>query len=372
MPFRRLRAGLVLSALLAGPAVQAGPAEDCRDSGRLTDAERLPLCTAAIEAATDDRDRADLLLWRGAILGRRGDSDLAMADFAAAEALAPGWADPLVDRAWAIYDGGDLDGALEELARAREVEPDSVYALHESMNLLPDAGRWQDCLALAPDAVRLAPEDPYTWAFRGRCLHDGGQFLAAVGDYRKAMALGLDEGFLRSNLAGALLDLGSPGKARPEAEAAVALDPSNPMAQRNLVASLLQTGDPEGAIAAFRAAQAALGETPRALANEAAWGLYLAGRHVEGLEIAETWVEGVGAGLTAEDADIVDSYAHLLAAAGQPDRAVQAFLKAVELGGPGRRDLYAGRLAELGFGPGPLEESLRACAATGAACRLAD
>ena len=54
---------LALAALLALSSLGwADAAADCRDRDRLSDEQPLPLCTAPIEAATDLRERADLLL----------------------------------------------------------------------------------------------------------------------------------------------------------------------------------------------------------------------------------------------------------------------------------------------------------------------
>jgi hypothetical protein len=63
-----------------------------------------------------------------------------------------------------------------------------------------------------------------------------------------------------------------------------------------------------------------------------------------------------------------------MAAAGQTEEAVDTFLRAAEIGGPGFRAEYKSFLTDLGFAPGEGEEgfeaALRACVATGEACKL--
>src|SRR5688572_18182573 len=124
LPRRGLLPVLAAVAALASPAL-AGPAEDCRNRD-LDDTARMAPCTTAIEAASDPADRADLLLWRGAIHKRARDFEQAEADFAAAQALRPDWADPHVERAHLLKEQGDLEGALTAVRQGWEAEPSSL------------------------------------------------------------------------------------------------------------------------------------------------------------------------------------------------------------------------------------------------------
>jgi tetratricopeptide (TPR) repeat protein len=140
--------------------------------------------------------------------------------------------------------------------------------------------------------------------------------------------------------------------------------------------ALAETGAGDEAIAAYREAQAA-GVEDRAgyLANGLAWGLYRAGEHEKALPLVEEWLaahpEPMG---NPEYHFIVDTAAHIMAAAGQADRAVDTFLRAAELGGTAERIFYETQLTKLGFAPGEsaegFEAALRACVATGEACKL--
>jgi hypothetical protein len=72
----------------------------------------------------------------------------------------------------------------------------------------------------------------------------------------------------------------------------------------------------------------------------------------------------------------VGTLAHILAALGQTDEAVQAFSRAVEIVGPQGPAYYSQGLTAAGFAPEPGEEgfeaAIRACAAAGHECRLYD
>jgi tetratricopeptide (TPR) repeat protein len=360
-------AAFLVPLALAG-AASADPASDCRDVGRLSDQQRLAHCTAALEVARDDRERAGLHIWRGVAHRTLGDRDAALADFAEAEWLVPFWAGPMIERAYLLSYEGEDAAAAEEALRGLAAEPESVDAIQSAMDLLAGAGRTEECLDLVPDAMRLAPEHPHTFASRGRCLHEGGRAVAAIADYRRALELGLDEAFLHSNLSRLLLDIGATAEGLSEARRALELDPGLGLALRNLAVGMVESGEPEAAVAAWREGAPRLENDRDVGANDLAWTLYAVGRHAEGLAVLE---EALAAGVSLDRVDAVDTHAHLLAANGRPEEAVEAFLRAAELGGEERRAIFEASLSALGFAPGKdLAARLRACAATGAACRL--
>jgi cytochrome c-type biogenesis protein CcmH/NrfG len=73
--------------------------------------------------------------------------------------------------------------------------------------------------------------------------------------------------------------------------------------------------------------------------------------------------------------DTLDTLGHVLAAAGEADRAAAAFAEAVRLGGLEREAMHRAGLRRLGLEAGPGSQALKAalarCAAQGAACRIA-
>jgi tetratricopeptide (TPR) repeat protein len=172
------------------------------------------------------------------------------------------------------------------------------------------------------------------------------------------------------------LTMDSSAEAQTAPHPIVELGPWYEPAQGRLLEALVLTGAVDEAMAAYREAQAAgVEDTEGFLANSLAWGLYLEGEHEKALPIIEEWLaahpEPMGA---PEYHQALDTAAHLLAATGQTDEAVDTFLRAAEIGGAGFRSEYISFLTDLGFAPEPgepgFEAALRACVATGEACKL--
>ncbi|EYD71541.1 hypothetical protein Rumeso_04942 [Rubellimicrobium mesophilum DSM 19309] len=354
--------------LLAAPAL-AGPAEDCRNPD-LARADRIAPCTAAIGAAADVADKADLLLYRGANLYNTGDYAAAEADFAAARKLRPDWADPYVERGYMLQSQGDDAGAAAEMREGLRVEPGSTYAVVGLMSLLADAGRWQECFDTVALASPAAQSDPEVVANRGRCRAELGDHEAALADDRDAIARGYDEAWVHGNMAWSLIALDRPEEAVEEARLAVSREPGFVNGHRNLIEALVQVGRVDEAVDDFRLADLPEPADRMQVANTLAWSLFQAGRGDKGLPFAQDAMAAMGeAGL--RDADVVDTYAHLLMVNGRPDDAAKAFMEAVAID-PGYRDGYARRLAGLGYpgDPAQLEASLLACAKTGPGCGM--
>ncbi|HVG49439.1 MAG TPA: tetratricopeptide repeat protein, partial [Rubellimicrobium sp.] len=256
--------------------------------------------------------------------------------------------------------------------QALALDPDEPRFVLAAMWNLPDAGDAQRCLELAPRGVELAPQRATTWAYRGRCLAYVGRDEEAVADLQHAIELGLDEAFVHDGLSVSLFKLGRFPEALDSARHAVELDPACESSRISLMMALVQTGEPEEAIALFRETQALGIADTLGQANYLAWVLYLTGHAEEALPVIEGWVVA-HPDPRPQQASEIDTYAHVLAAVGRAEEAAQAFERAAQIAGLLDRAHYLWRLQELGFstadGLGP---ALRACTATGAACRLQD
>lgn len=332
----------------------------------LTEAERLV-------PEMDPQLRTDLLVERSEVHRLTDDFDAALTDLAEAERLTPGDADPLANRALVLHDQGDYDAAMEQINQALQLEPGHERATLLAMHVLGNAGDPQQCLKYGDKAVQIAPERPQTWAWRGRCLVDLERHEEAVADMERAAAIGLDEEFLYSNLSLAHLRLGQWEEARAAAQRAVEIDPMSELAVQRLASALAANGAPEEAAAVYGEALARGIEDNEGTANSVAWDLYVTGRADLALPIMQEWL-AAHPEPTAEQSYELDTAAHILAAVGRQDEALDLFLQAAELGGPEQRAFYEERLTALGFAPDGTDAgfgaALRACVAAGSGCKL--
>jgi tetratricopeptide (TPR) repeat protein len=156
----------------------------------------------------------------------------------------------------------------------------------------------------------------------------------------------------------------------------VNLGPEYERVQGMLLQALVQTGAADEAIAAYREAKAAgVEDTTGYLADDLAWGFYRTGEHEKALPIIEDWLAAHPEPTGHEQYHFhVGTLAHILAALGRTEEAVQAFSRAVEIVGPEGPAYYSQGLTAAGFAPEPGEEgfeaAIRACAAAGTECRL--
>ena len=174
------------------------------------------------------------------------------------------------------------------------------------------------------------------------------------------------------------LKLDSLEKAQAAADRMVDLGPEYEGVQGMFLQALVQSGAADEAVAAYREAQAAgVEDTTGHLAVDLAWGFYMTGEHEKALSIIEDWLAAYPEPTDHEEYHSrVGTLAHILAALGRTEEAVQAFSRAVEIVGPEGPAYYTQGLTAAGFAPEPGEEgfkaAIRACAAAGTGCRLYD
>lgn len=321
----------------------------------------------------DSQLRADLLVERSEVHRLAGDHEAALADIAEAEHLAPADADPLANRALVLHDQGDYGGSMDQITRALELEPDHERTTLLAMYVLGNAGEYEQCLTFGGKAVQVAPERAQTWAWRGRCLLDLERFEEAAADMERSTGIGLNEEFLYANLSFAQLNLGRTEEALAAARRAVELGPLSEDAVMRLASALVAGGAVEEAVTAYRDALARGVEDRTGLANSVAWDLYVSGHADLALPIMEEWL-AAHPEPTTDNVYEIDTSAHIFAAMGRQDEAVDAFLKAVELGGAEQQAFYLEKLRSLGLAPdgtqAGLSAALRACVAMGNRCKL--
>ncbi|HEV7274885.1 MAG TPA: tetratricopeptide repeat protein [Devosiaceae bacterium] len=329
-------------------------------------------CEDELAGATAPHEQAALLIEKSKVHRRAGELDAARKAAEDATALTPGSADAWIEMGYVRRAMGDYEGALAAHSRARDAEPDSWRAVLVRLDALADVGRYAECLKDSVRAVELASDRAHTYAYRGRCLAELDRHGEAIADYETAVEMGLDEAFLYSNLALSNLDIGNHERALAAARRAVELDPSNEFGQLALVDALTALERNDEAIVAHRAAQTGGLQDTVGRANLLAWELYLDGEYAAAYTIMSDYFAAQPE-LGAEQAYEADTFAHVLAARNEPDRAVEMFLLAAELDAE-RAASYQIQLDHLGVDTRThdLKDRLRDCVATGSACRLSD
>lgn len=319
--------------------------------------------------------RAQLLIERAEAQLASGEREAALAALAEAEPLAPDNPNPAMLRGLIMSDQGDIEGSMAELARAREIDPDDGRALFESMWVLKHAGDPETCAELGERAVTVSPSDASTWSIHGLCLALVQRGDEAMESFAEAERLAPEDPDVLGDKSEALVALDRPDEALAAARRAIELEPTWAGPRIALVNTLIAAGKPEEAVAVYEEARAAGTEDLRDQANNLGWALYLAGESELAVPIMEEWRKE----FPEAEGDpfhhyALDTAAHVMAAAGRQDEAVEFFLESAEVGGPVWRGEYEKQLVALGHAVGEgdagFEAALRACAATGEACKL--
>ncbi len=148
---------------------------------------RLAAVTKQIEARPDD---AELYLRRGVLHREHRDWEKALADFATAENLAPGFTDVHLARGRMWFDAGKYAEARSELDRFLSLRPGHALGLISRARVLAATG---NAAAAGEDFDRgiraAARPGPQLFLDRARAFADAGEFERALS--------GLDEGITR-------------------------------------------------------------------------------------------------------------------------------------------------------------------------------
>ena len=345
----------------------------CRDLDTPA-ANRQNACDRAIYNSSG-RDLADAYMQRADIYFSIGRFENAEEDLAAAALIAPDWAEPLRQHSFLAEARGDTERAHALAQKAVEADPDDPYA-HER---LMDSGYWQDpevdCVPVARQIEPLIPPSGgYLWSAVGFCYHYKQLWADAELAYSAALEIDPGDDWTQVNLAKVRLNSSNFAGVEEAAKAAFEANPDNLEALGIWMTSLTQQGRSvdevlplyQDNLDAIRNAR-----NDFQIPNSAAWPLYVAGRHEEALEILTRWQEDQPQPPYLAT-DSFDTLGHVHAALGNTDEATQAFLAALETGGPLQEALYRQGLSELDISVGDdgIEAALRACAELGEGCRM--
>jgi len=127
---------------------------------------------------------------RGVARADWGDHHGAIADYDAAIAASPAYADAWANRGGSKADLGELDAALADLTEAVRLDPQRATYRFNLGLVLGDKGRWDEALASLTEAIRLKPDFAAAYLNRGLALEQAGRAREGVADVRRAQALG--------------------------------------------------------------------------------------------------------------------------------------------------------------------------------------
>jgi tetratricopeptide (TPR) repeat protein len=337
----------------------------------------LALCGMSLGSATDPAERAALLADRGRLHLSHGDLDAAEADLRAAIDLAPDQAaGALAHLSWLHGRRGEVGEALDAATRAYALDPADAAVLDSFAWALRASGDFAGCIAHAEEGIAAYPDLPAFPSAAASCLLDLGRAEEALARLEEALARGQDPIWVEESRASAFVTLGRPEEGAAAAKAALKADPSRAFALKMLLAARLDQGRTGEAVALYDALSPAVAtEALRAehVWNQMAWDLFTAGDLEEARRFSNLWA-AAAPDPRPDEANDLDTRAHILAAQGDSKGAARDFIAALRLGGPDFETYYRERLAALGFTPGPgsaaVEVALRDCARRGADCRL--
>jgi len=221
----------------------------------LTEAGRTDEAAAQFNAALAIRPSyAEALSNLGMLRAQEGDLAAASAHLSAALAVDGDFVEALGNLGTVRARQGRLDEAIALFERARALAPDSGDVRNGFGYALALQGRLDEARAQAAEAIRLSPGFADAHSNMGLILGDLGDLDGAIAAFRQALALDANHARSRYGLGAVLDDAGRPGEAVVELAVAVRLDPALAEAHNRLGRVLLQLERVDEALPAFEAA----------------------------------------------------------------------------------------------------------------------
>ena len=124
---------------------------------------------------------------RGVEHHRRGDFDLAIAEYTEAIKLDPSIAWAFIDRGVARLRSGELDNALRDLNTGIQLDSRHAWPYHDRATIFLRTNRLQEAIADYTEALRINPEMAWSYHDRGAARVALGQFSEAIADFTEAI-----------------------------------------------------------------------------------------------------------------------------------------------------------------------------------------
>ncbi|MGO8917249.1 MAG: tetratricopeptide repeat protein [Stellaceae bacterium] len=194
-----------------------------------------------------ERGRADVMALAGKIAMELGDVAEAAAQYAAAVARKPDFAEAQYNLGNALVKLGRGEEAVAAYRQAARLRRDLLPAHANLGNALYALGRYDEAVASYRRAVTLAPTAAETHRNLGIALHEAGDLDGSIASFRRAVALKPDWTQALQSLANSLMERGEWQAAVEACDAWLRLSPANVEALGLKAVALVELGDRAGA-----------------------------------------------------------------------------------------------------------------------------
>jgi len=164
---------------------------------------------------------------RGVTLAALGRHEEALADFAHAIHVHPGFAQAYYNRGVTLDALGKQEAAIDAYTQTIQLDPDYTLAYNNRGLLLAKQGKQMAALADYTYAIQLDPRDAHAYYNRGNMFAEQGKQEAALVDYTHAIQLSPNYAPAYSSRGATLAALGRQEEALTDFAHAVQLDPDN-------------------------------------------------------------------------------------------------------------------------------------------------
>ncbi|MES3003500.1 MAG: tetratricopeptide repeat protein [Pseudomonadota bacterium] len=171
----------------ADPAARLNLAFVLIEQGRAGDATTFLTQALALRRPQDDIAH-DIHFMLGRAHVQQGDTDAALAAFAAAVAARPDFAEAMEEAAKTMHDAGRFEGMLTWAKRIQAIRPSAGTDVIEAQ-ALHGLKRNAEALALLDAAVKRDPANAGAWTGRGDVLVELRQYEEALRSFEQALAL---------------------------------------------------------------------------------------------------------------------------------------------------------------------------------------
>jgi lipoprotein NlpI len=224
---RRIAVALLGLTLVITTTAQAETARDtCAEN--TTPPERLiAACTQVLQSGSlAAPDRADAYNHRGIAYARKGQGELAIADFSQALRISPNHAAAYYNRGLAHQDKGQDDLAIADYSQALRIEPNYAFAYNNRGNVYRAKGQNDLAISDFNQALRIHPQDALAYNNRGLAYHGKGKYDLAIADYDQALGIDPNYAFAYNNRGNALHRSGQDDLAIADYGQALRIDPN--------------------------------------------------------------------------------------------------------------------------------------------------